>query len=253
MRDGLPIFDAHTHIGTARHSGRRHTADELLADMDRLGIDRSLVIPFPMVEDYRAAHDEIGQAVRAHPDRLTGAACLYPFVPEPEFRDEVKRCAEELGFRALKLQPQYQPLNPLSSRSEFFFETALRYRLPVVCHTGAGAPFALPSLFIVPARKFPELPVVLAHCGGSIYFQEAVVAALVCPNIYLELSSLMPHHIREVLAHVPASRLMIGSDVPESADTEIGKILGLDLTPPGKREILWLTAHRLFDSAGSAP
>ena len=25
-----------------------------------------------------------------------------------EFRDEAKRCAEELGFRALKLQPQYQ-------------------------------------------------------------------------------------------------------------------------------------------------
>lgn len=248
MRDGLPIFDAHTHIGAARHSGRRYSADELLADMDRLGIDRSLVIPFPVVEDYRAAHDEIGDAVRAYPDRLTGAACLYPFIPEAEFRDEVKRCAEELGFRALKLQPQYQPLNPLSPRSDFLFETALRHRLPVVCHTGTGAPFALPSLFIVPARKFPDLPLVLAHCGGGIYFQEAVVAALVCPNIHLELSSLMPHHIREVLAHVPTSRLMIGSDVPESAETEIGKILSLDLTPAGKRDILWNAASRLFVS-----
>ena len=40
------------------------------------------------------------------------------------FQDEVRRCREEYGFRALKLQPQYHGLNPLSSASDFFFETA---------------------------------------------------------------------------------------------------------------------------------
>ncbi|MGH9631104.1 MAG: amidohydrolase family protein, partial [Bryobacteraceae bacterium] len=148
MKNGFRIYDTHTHIGRARHSGRVFTADQLLAGMDGYGVDRSMVIPFPVVDDYRAAHDEIGRAVRAHPDRLAGAACLYPFMPEPAFRDEVKRCAEELGFRALKLQPQYQALNPISSRSDFFFETAAEYSLPVICHTGSGVPFALPSLFI---------------------------------------------------------------------------------------------------------
>jgi hypothetical protein len=247
MKDGFSIYDTHTHVGTARHSGRRVPADQLLAAMDAHGIDRSMVIPFPVVEDYRTAHDEIAAAVRANPDRFAGAACIYPFIPEQDFRDEVRRCAEELGFRALKLQPQYQALNPISSNSDFLFEAALQHRLPLICHTGAGAPFALPSLFIMPARKFPDLPIILGHAGGGIYAAEAIVAATVCPNIYVELSSLMPHHIREVLLHVPTSRLMAGSDVLESIGPEISKILTLDIPAEARRDILWNTPRRVFD------
>jgi len=247
VRDGFRIFDAHTHLGTARHSGRRFTASRMLAWMDASGIDRALVIPFPVVEDYREAHDEIGAAVRAWPDRLAGAACLPPWqLSEREFHDEVRRTVERFGFRALKLQPQYHGLNPISPRSDFFFETALELGLTLVCHTGAGAPFALPSLFILPARRFPELRIVLAHSGGGIYSAEAIVAASVCPNIYLELSTLLPHQVAEVLAHIPAGRTMIGSDLPENAATEIGKILALDIAEEAKREILFNTAASLF-------
>jgi hypothetical protein len=215
--------------------------------MDRNGVDRSLLIPFPVVEDYRSAHDEIAAAQRAHPDRFAGAACLDPFVPEAEFRAEVRRCAEDLGFRALKLQPQYQALNPISPRSDFFFETALEHRMPVVCHTGAGAPYALPSLFMLPARKYPELVIVLAHSGGGVYVAEAIVAAVVCPNVMLDLSSLMPHHVRDVLAHIPVNRLLMGSDLPESVEVEVGKIIGLDLPRTDKEQILWRNARRVFD------
>lgn len=246
MRDGFRVFDTHVHVGAARHSGRRYTADQLLADMDRTGVDRSLVIPFPVVEDCRAAHDEIGRAVKNHPDRLAGAACLYPFIPEAEFRAEVKRCVEEYGFRALKFQPQYQGLNPISNRSDFLFDTALGHKLPVVCHTGNGAPFALPSLFIAPARRFPDLPLILGHAGGSQYYLEAIVAAQVCPNIYVELSSLIPHHIREVLMHVPSTKLLAGSDLPESVETEMSKIVGLEVPEDTRRDILWNTAVNLF-------
>lgn len=247
MRDGFRVYDAHAHLGVARHSGRRHTADELLRTMDRTGIDRALLIPFPVVEDYRAAHDGIASAMRAHPDRFSGAACIDPFIPEPDFRAEVRRCAEDLGFRALKLQPQYQALNPVSGRGDFLFAAALEHKLTVVVHTGAGAPFALPSLYIMPARKFPDLPIVLGHAGGGLYVLEAIVAASVCPNIFVELSSLMPHHVHEVLAHVPPERLMIGTDLPESAETEIGKILTLDVPEAVRQQILWGTAERLFD------
>jgi predicted TIM-barrel fold metal-dependent hydrolase len=248
MRAQFRIFDTHTHIGAARHSGRTYSADQMLAHMDSCGIDCSLLIPFPVVDDYRSAHDEIRTAIRAHPDRFCGAACIPPFIPESEFRDEIRRCAEELGFRALKLQPQYHALNPLSPRSDFYFEAALAHKLVVVVHTGAGAPFALPSLYILPARKFPDLFLVLGHAGGGLNAGEAIVAATVCQNIFIELSSLMPHHVREVLAHIDSSRLMIGSDLPESAGTEIGKVLELDILDHDKHNILWHTAHRVFDA-----
>jgi predicted TIM-barrel fold metal-dependent hydrolase len=249
MKSGFSIYDAHTHIGKGRHSGRQTSAAELLAKMDEYGVDRSVVIPFPVVDDRRQAHDEIAGATHAYPDRIAAVACLDPFMPRNDFHDELRRCVEELGFRALKLQPQYQPLNPISSRSEFFFEAALKYQLPIIVHTGTGAPFALPSLFIMPARKFPDLKVVLAHCGGNMFFAEAIVAATVCPNIFLELSSLMPHQVLEVLKHVPSSRLMIGSDMPENLETEMGKILSLDVPRGTKQDILFQTAHQLFDGS----
>ena len=247
MIQGYKVYDTHTHLGVARHSGRVWTVDRMLQTMDQEGIDRSLLIPFPVVEDYRWTHDLIGEAVAAHPDRLAGAACLNPFIPEADFRAEVKRCAEQFGFRALKFQPQYQPLNPTSSRSDFLFEAALENKMAVIAHTGTGAPFALPSLFILPAQKFSKLPIVLAHCGGSVYALEALVAAKVCPNIYLELSSLMPHHLGEILQTIPHDRLMIGSDLPESVATEIGKIFTLRIPKKSKRDILWNNARRLFD------
>ncbi len=246
MREGFAIFDAHTHLGEARHSGRNCSLDQMLAQMSASGIDRSLLIPFPVVDDYRKQHNLIAAAVRAHPDRFAGAVCLDPYLPRQFFLDEVRRCVEELGFRAIKLQPQYQALNPISRRSDFLFEAAGEHKIPVIWHTGSGAPFALPSLLIAPARRFPDLSIVLAHSGGSVYVLEAIVAAGVCPNIYLELSSLMPHHVLEVMAQIPASRLMIGSDLPESVDSEISKIIGLPITDDQKREVLWGTAARLF-------
>lgn len=214
--------------------------------MDSSGIDRSLLIPFPVVEDYRREHDEIGAALRAHPDRFSGAACLDPFVPEPEFRAEVRRCRETYGFQALKLQPQYQGINPLSERSAFLFETALDNSMVLVCHTGAGAPFALPSLFIHPARHYPELRIVLGHAGGGIYALEAVVAASVCPNIFIELSTVTPHTVLEILGHVGPHRLMAGSDLPESVETEIGKIQTLPIPDQDKQTILWDVPAKVF-------
>jgi len=242
----MRIWDTHTHIGEALHSGCIFTADELLRAMDRHGVERSTVIPFPVVADYRAAHDTIADAVRSYGDRLTGCGCVNPFIPRAEFDAEIRRCAEELGFHALKLQPQYQALNPLSVRSDFFFEAALRHKLSVIVHTGAGAPFALPSLYIAVARRFPDLQLILGHAGGGLYVGEAIVAADVCPNVFIELSSLMPHHVLEVLRHVPSARLMIGSDLPESIASETGKITALDVADHVKQDILWNTAERVF-------
>jgi uncharacterized protein len=247
VKNGFRVYDTHTHIGRARHSGRVFTADQMLRHMDACGVDRSLLIPYPVVEDHREAHDEIGRAVREHPDRFSGCACLYPFIPLDVFRDELRRCVEVHGFRALKLQPQYHGLNPISPRNDFYFESAIEHRLPIVVHTGAGAPFALPSLYIHPARRFPDLTIILGHAGGSIYFAEAAVAAAACSNIYVELSSLMPHHIAEILPHVLSNRLMAGSDLPLSVETEIGKIFTLDISDEAKREILWTTPRRVID------
>jgi predicted TIM-barrel fold metal-dependent hydrolase len=203
--------------------------------MDAASVDRALAIPFP---DHRAQHDLIGRAVQMHPDRLVRAACMFPLVQRQSFDDEIRRCREMYGFTALKLQPQYHTLNPLSASSDFFFEAAIENHMAVVCHTGSGMPLASPALLMRPARTFPDLTIVAAHSGGGIFVGEAIVAALYCPNIVLELSTLMPHHVLEVLSDVGSERLMIGSDLPESAETEVGKILSFAIPDEDKRNIL---------------
>ncbi len=250
MRDGFVIFDTHTHIGEARHSGRVTPADELLRSMDRHGVDRSLAIPFPVVDDHRATHDLIAEAVRRHPSRLAGAACLDPFLGEQAYRDEVRRCRERHGFRALKVQPQYTAVNPLWKRHQFVFEAAAENGMTLIWHTGSGIPYSLPSMLMPAARDFPQLNIVIAHCGGGgLLLGEAIVAAQFCPNIFLELSSLMPNHVLEVLSHIPASRLLAGSDLTENTAIEFAKIIGLDIAEDAKRMILSETAYRLFGGA----
>ncbi len=247
MLQGFMVFDSHTHLGTALHSGRVRRVEEVLRDMDREGVDLSLLIPFPVVEDARAAHDEIGDAVRRYPDRLRGAACIPPFIRPQDYREEARRCREQYGFVATKLQPQYQAVNPLAARFDYVFEAALENGMAIVCHTGSGIPFALPSLFMMPAKRFPELRIILAHCGGGgILVGEAIVAASFCPNIYLETSTLMPNHVLEVLAHVPASRVMMGTDLAECMHTEIQKLLGLGLAEEDLRAILGGTAMKVL-------
>lgn len=248
MRDGFAIFDTHTHIGSARHSGRRHHAVDIVAAMDQFGVERSVAIPFPVVEDYRDEHDEIGAAIRDYPGRFVGAACLNPFIPQQQFRDEIRRCREQYGFRALKFQPQYQALNPLLESSAFLFEAALENKMALIVHTGTGIPFSLPSMYLLAARDYPQLKIIMAHCGGGgIFLGEAIVAATLFPNIYLELSSLMPHQVFEVLHRVPSARLMIGSDLPENLNIEMSKILQLAISEDDKRNILYQTASRVFD------
>ena len=82
--------------------------------------------------------------------------------------------------------------------------------------------------------------------AGGIYALESIVAAEVCPNVYIELSTLTPHAVLEVLQHISPDRLMAGSDLPESLETEIGKIEGLPISDADKRRILWQTPIAVF-------
>lgn len=246
MIGGFRVFDSHTHLGSARHSGRRMDAHTMLRHMEQHGIDRQLLIPFPVVADYRKEHDEIGRAVREHPEQFCGAMCIDPYLPDHEIEAELRRGVEELGLIALKVQPQFCGLNPSGARADWLFGLAAQWKLPVVVHTGSGAPFSLPSLLIVPARSYPELPIVIAHSGSPVYYLEAIVAASVCQNLYLDVSSLMPHHTLDVLKHVPAHRVMAGSDLPESAAVELGKIVALDVSEDIKKAVLWDTPASIF-------
>ncbi|MBY0374350.1 MAG: amidohydrolase [Bryobacteraceae bacterium] len=247
MRHQQRIYDTHTHLGRGVHSGRIVTARDLLVVMDSAGVDRAVVIPYPVVADYRAEHDTIGAAVLEHPERFAGTLGFPAFLPLDTMREEARRCRDAWAPRALKLQPQYQPINPLSRWADDWFSLAAEFDLTLIIHTGMGIPFTLPSLWMLPARRYPNVRVVLGHAGGPLFHQEAIVAASFLDNIFIDVSTLAANHVAEILKHIPASRLMLGSDLPECTETEMEKPFALSLPPADLDAICWSTARRIFD------
>ena len=81
-------------------------------------------------------------------------------------------------------------------------------------------------------------------------YPETVVAASMLENIYIEVSTLAANHVADILKHVPASRLMLGSDLPECTATEMEKPFALGLNAEDLEAICWGTGRRVFDRAG---
>ena len=66
------IIDFHVHMGKSS-KGDSYTVDDLLASMDKFGIERSGLSILNGVET-GPLNDRVMEAVRLHPDRITGFA-----------------------------------------------------------------------------------------------------------------------------------------------------------------------------------
>ncbi len=238
------VIDAHAHLGNCRIFEASVTEDALLTAMEGAGVGVSLVMPYPGADDPVEVHDQIAAFASAHPGRIFGVANHSPH--GPKYRDEARRCIEELGFVALKLHTMGHAVNPLSVDGAAVVETAATLNVPVIVHTGPGAPFALPSLCIPLARRFPEVSIVLAHAGHTIYNAEAIVTAQECPNVYLETSWLHSKQIKAAVDALGAHRVMMGSDGPGNLQLAMAQFAAARLAQDDLEASLSLTAARVF-------
>ena len=60
--------------------------------------------------------------------------------------------------------------------------------IPVMVHTGNGIPFADPVACIPAANAFPKVKLILAHAGGEMFFEQALMLARNYENVFLEPS-----------------------------------------------------------------
>ena len=241
------IIDAHAHLGASAISGLDVTEKALLESMDRAGIEAAIVQPFPFPPvPAREVHDAIAELAGRYPGRIFGMASLTPHLPAEEYRREAERCVRELGFVGLKLHPLGHLAPILSRAADIVFETAALLEVPLMIHTGFGVPFTLPALAISRARKYPRLPIVLAHAGESLYSEEALVAAEECANITLETSWSKPGEIRRFIVELGCRRVMMGTDLPDNAQTEMAKYRSIDISEEDRRISLGATAQAVF-------
>jgi len=240
------VIDAHEHLGGCRVFGLNTTEEELLQRMEECGIDAMIVQPYPGAEDPVKTHDRIANLCAKHPGRFFGLASLSPHGDRAAYRREVERCVKDLKFVGVKLHTIGHAVLPLGEDGDMIFKTGLELGVPVMVHTGPGVPLALPSLCIPPARKYPQLKIVLAHAGWAVFSAEAQVAASVCDNIYLETSWCIGEDIAWMINSLGAGRVMMGADLTSNIPVEIAKLKALNLDPQVYAQVAGGTAAKVF-------
>ncbi len=240
------IIDTHQHLGRSMFTGVETTAADLQAAMDREGIDVALVMPQPTREDIRGYHDRIATAVAASNGALIGMASIDPWCSAKDYLQEARRCVQELGFVALKLHPLAHNLAPNHPSAEKVFRAAVELGVPVIVHTGLGTPWSLPALCLPPARRYPQLPIVLAHAGWGVYTAEAMVAAEICDNLILEPSWCPAYAVRKMFDQFGAERILFGSDHLTNIPVELAKFRAIGVTAEQLEMVFSTNPKRLF-------
>ena len=189
-----------------------------IADMDDEGVDvqvLSLNSPGPQnlapadaIAVAQQANDAIAAAVAKYPDRFQGFASLP--TPDPDAAvDELKRCVQQHGFRAVMLTGRTGKQNPDHSDFAGIYDAAAGLRVPIYLHpqipqapvrsiyySGLGEPFdtifatygvgwhietGLQLLRLIYAGTFdrnPDLQVVVGHWGELMLFFAERIAVL---------------------------------------------------------------------------
>ena len=244
----MRIIDVHAHLGPDEVFEVDLGRDELVTIQQENDVDRTIVQPGATLTlaSARQQHDDVAALCRDLPDRFLGMACPSPRLPAAEFQGEVTRCVRELGFVGVKLHTLAHSASPISKAGHLVFETAAALDVPVMIHTGVGLPWGAPSLVIPVAREFPNLRIVLAHSGGQMFAAEALVAAQVCENVWLETTWLPGATIRNFVRTIGPERVLFGSDMAYNLPIALFTHRAIGLTDTELEWVLGKTAQQVY-------
>ncbi len=195
-------------------------------------------------------------------DLCEGSNRLVPFASfDPTSEDDppgrLRRLVENDGFRGLKLYPSYQHFFPDDPRFSPLFAEAADLGVVVMFHTGTSIYKGSRQRFSEPIRlddvavDYPDLPIVMAHSGRRLWYDQAFFLAERHDNVYMEISGLPPQRLLEAFPRLErvSDRVLFGSDFPglPSIRGNIERIRLLPLEQETIEAILSGNAMRLLD------
>jgi len=241
------------------------TADELIASMDRAGIDTSVIVNIGWTthELCVETNDYILESIARYPRRLIGFCAVQPHSYEAAIT-EIERCAEE-GIRGIgEMRPDIQLFDLRDEEViEPVIEVIRKRKLILLIHASepvghnyAGKGAITPETLYPFITSRPDLTIVCAHWGGglpfyalmpevkqamgNVFFDTAASPLLYSPQIY-----------KEVIQLVGAEKILFGSDYPLLAPSRLlDEIRSLDLPEETRDLILSGNAQRLLDIKG---
>lgn len=152
--------------------------EDLLAHMDREGIDKSVIFGFPWErsENFKRHNDYILDTVGRYPDRLIGFACFSPL--SPHGAREAERCLSS-GLKGVgELAVYGGGINrSVIEGLRDIMAVCADLDLPVLIHTNepvghqypGKAPMTLKQIYDL-VKEFAHNRLILAHWGGGLFF-----------------------------------------------------------------------------------
>lgn len=259
--EGEPVF----RLLYESPKSRLATAETLLENMDRAGIDRSVVFGFPWQSTglSRRHNDYVLESAARYPSRLIPLACVAPMAPGGI--EEAERCLKG-GARGLGELAVYQACDAGEALGAYgdligccraHHGILLVHANEPIGHVYPGkAPFGLDFYYSL-ARMCEGMPLILAHWGGGLCFYELLKKEVpqALTTVYYDTAAspfLYQPSIYRLLSEVLGSgKILFGSDFPllsperyfrELADSGVGH--------EESEAILGGNAEKLFDSRG---
>jgi len=192
------------------------TIRDLLERMDRANVRRSVLVS---IATRPAQVKKINDWLwKQKSERLIPFAALHP--ADPELFDEIRR-VKAIGFRGVKLHPNYQEFYPDEERIIELGRALADAGLILLLHGGVDWAFeevnASPSRIARLNEAVPDLTFIIAHLGGFERWME-VEQTLVGSDMYFDVSFTLPYLKNEDFVRIAhnhgVEKLLFGTDYP---------------------------------------
>lgn len=240
------------------------TAEELIASMDKSGIDLSVVLNIGWVSHELCVetNDYILDSISRYPDRLVGFCSIQPRYGDAALV-ELERCAKA-GARGMgEMRPDIQGFD-LADKAIMkpLVDVALRHGLIFLTHSSEpvghqydGKGNITPDILYSFILSFPDLKLVCAHWGGGVPFYALMPeVARALSNVFFDTAATsllyQPQIFKQVSDIVGSDKILFGSDYPLISQSRImAQIKSAELSEQDKTKISAGNAQKLLFKA----
>ena len=242
------------------------TADELIASMDKSGVDISVIVNIGWTthELCVETNDYILESIARYPQRLIGFCTVQPHSCEAAIT-EIERCAKG-GIKGVgEMRPDMQLLDFRNDMviMEPLVEVIKKHKLILLTHASEpvghqypGKGNITPDMLYPFITRFPDLTIVCAHWGGGLPFYALMPEVKQAMNkVFFDTAAspflYSPQVYDQVIQLVGADKILFGSDYPLLAQSRLlNEISSLNLPEETKNLILSGNAQKLLGIQG---
>lgn len=239
------IIDVHCHAGSFALVPGKHTPEDLIAEHDRHGIDVGVFATL-RTSDMAGANAVTAELCDRFPGRLVGHVYVNPTDVDGALA-QLGRYGRDDRFRGVKLHPSNDTYFPFVEAYYPVYERIEALGLPMLVHSGTS-PYSHPLAIAHVARRFPGVPVILAHFGLADLSWECFPAAELAPNVHVDTAgNPIVTVMDDWIEQFGPERMLWGSDFPwYRVGYELAKVDHLSCDAAAKALIRGGNAQRIY-------